>query len=119
MNNLEFFLDNYNNKEINFDLKNQYKVFGYDDEDLFITDLEFMLENFYDIKFIENKKLIQNLEPTFQKIETLQNEMREAETLYKQLIKELSEEALPNNKNVSSIKTNNNSKKVMIFQKKK
>ena len=56
MNNLDFFLDNYNNKEINFDLKNQYKLFGYDDEDMFIIDLEFMLENFYDIKFIENKR---------------------------------------------------------------
>jgi len=60
------------------------------------------------IQIPKNKKLIQNLEPTFQKIETLQTEMKEAETLYKQLIKELSEEALPSNKNVSTITTNNN-----------
>jgi type I restriction enzyme S subunit len=60
------------------------------------------------IKIPKNKKLIQNLESTFQKIETLQNEMIEEETQYKQLIKELLEEALPSNKNVSTVETNNN-----------
>jgi hypothetical protein len=59
------------------------------------------------IQIPKNKKLIQNLEPTFKKIETLQTEMNEAETLYKQLIKELVEEALPSNKNVSTNEINN------------
>jgi type I restriction-modification system DNA methylase subunit len=43
----------------------------------------------------KNKQLIQDLEPTFDEIEKLQGEVKEAETLYKQLIKELSEEAMP------------------------
>jgi restriction endonuclease S subunit len=47
------------------------------------------------IKIPKNKKLIEDLEPTFQQIETLQNEVKTAEELYKQYIKELSEEAIP------------------------
>lgn len=47
------------------------------------------------IKIPKNKKLIKDLEPTFQQIETLQNEVKTAEELYKQYIKELSEEAIP------------------------
>ena len=38
-----------------------------------------------------------DLEPTFDEIEKLQGEVKEAETLYNLLIKELSEEAIPNN----------------------
>ena len=53
-----------------------------------------MLNNFK-IKIPKNKQLIQDLEPTFQQIETLQNEVKTAEELYKQYIKELSEEAIP------------------------
>ena len=51
----------------------------------------------------KNKQLIQDLEPTFQEIETLQNEMKEAESLYKQLIKDLSEEAIPNQEEKTDI----------------
>ena len=47
------------------------------------------------ISIPKNKKLIKDLEPTFQQIETLQNEVKIAEELYKQYIKELSEEAIP------------------------
>jgi len=47
------------------------------------------------IKLPKNKQLIQDLEPTFQQIETLQNEVKTAETLYQQYIEELSQEAMP------------------------
>jgi restriction endonuclease S subunit len=55
------------------------------------------------INIPKNKKLIQDLDPTFQEIETLQNEMKEAESEYKKLIKELSEEAIPNQEEQSHI----------------
>jgi restriction endonuclease S subunit len=48
------------------------------------------------IKIPKNKQLIQDLEATFQQIETLQTEVKTVETLYKKLIQELSEEAMPN-----------------------
>ena len=44
----------------------------------------------------KNKQLIQDFEPIFQEIETLQIEMKESEIEYKRLIKELSQEAIPN-----------------------
>lgn len=47
------------------------------------------------IKIPKNKQLIQDLDPTFDEIEKLQGEVREAETLYNNLIKELSDEAIP------------------------
>ena len=47
------------------------------------------------IKLPKNKTLIQDLEATFQQIETLQNEVKVADKLYKQLIQELSQEAIP------------------------
>jgi len=50
------------------------------------------------IKIPKDKQLINDLEPLFQEIEKLQTEMKKAETQYKQLIKELSEEAIPSNK---------------------
>jgi len=43
----------------------------------------------------KNKQLIQDLEPVFQQIETLQNEVKFAEVLYKQRIQELGQEAIP------------------------
>ena len=43
----------------------------------------------------KDKKIMQNLEPTFQEIDNLQNEMKEEEIKYKKLIKELSEESIP------------------------
>jgi type I restriction-modification system DNA methylase subunit/restriction endonuclease S subunit len=48
------------------------------------------------IKIPKNKQLIQDLEPKFQQIETLQTEVKLAEELYKKYIKDLSEEAIPN-----------------------
>jgi restriction endonuclease S subunit len=51
------------------------------------------------IKFLipKNKKLFQNLEPIFGEIESLQYEVKTADKLYNQYIKELSEEAIPAN----------------------
>ena len=51
--------------------------------------------NKFKIKLPKNKTLIQDLEATFQQIETLQNEVKVADELYKQLIQELSQEAIP------------------------
>jgi len=51
------------------------------------------------IKIPKNKQVIQDLEATFQQIETLQTEVKTAETLYKKLIQELSEEAMPTQSN--------------------
>lgn len=48
-----------------------------------------------EIKIPKNKQLIQELEETFQQIETLQNEIKKADALYKELIQELSQEAIP------------------------
>ena len=47
------------------------------------------------IRIPKNKELIQELDPTFQQIETLQNEVKLAEKRYKELIQELSQEAIP------------------------
>jgi type I restriction-modification system DNA methylase subunit len=60
------------------------------------------------IKIPKNKKVIKDLEPLFQEIEKLQTEMKEAESQYKKLIKELSEEAIPSNKQLD-IKIDNKS----------
>jgi type I restriction enzyme S subunit len=49
----------------------------------------------FKIKIPKNKQLIQDLEPTFDKIEKLLGEVKEAEMLYNKLIKELSDEAIP------------------------
>jgi restriction endonuclease S subunit/type I restriction-modification system DNA methylase subunit len=51
------------------------------------------------IKIPKNKILIQELENTFQQIETLQYEVKVADELYKQLIQELSQEAIPQQSN--------------------
>ena len=47
------------------------------------------------IKIPKNKQLIQELETTFQQIETLKNDVKIADELYKQLIQDLSKEAIP------------------------
>ncbi len=47
------------------------------------------------IKIPKNKQHIKDLEPIFDEIEKLQGEVKEAETLYNNLIKELSDEAMP------------------------
>ena len=54
------------------------------------------------IKLPKNKKLIKELEPLFQEIEKLQSELKETESQYKKLIKELSEEAIPSNKQIKN-----------------
>ena len=52
----------------------------------------------FKIRIPKNKQLIKDLDPIFQEIETLQNDVKTAETLYKLLIDELSEEAMPKDK---------------------
>jgi len=52
------------------------------------------------LKIPKNKKLIKDLDPLFQEIEKLQSEMKEADLQYKKSIKELSEEAIPSNKQI-------------------
>jgi type I restriction-modification system DNA methylase subunit len=47
------------------------------------------------IKIPKDKKLIKDFEPLFEEIEKLQTELKEADSQYKQFIKELSEEAIP------------------------
>ena len=49
------------------------------------------------IKIPKNKNLISDLEPTFQEVERLQNEIKDAETLFNKYIKELGEEAIKTN----------------------
>jgi type I restriction-modification system DNA methylase subunit len=58
--------------------------------------------NKFKIKIPKDKQLIKDLEPLFQEIEKLQTEMKKAETQYKELIKELSEEANPSNKQLEN-----------------
>ena len=60
------------------------------------------------LRIPKNKQLIKELEPTFQQIETLHQEVKEAETLYKQYIQELSEEAIPKDKNMEEVKPTEN-----------
>ena len=53
-----------------------------------------------------NPELIQEMEPDFQRIEQLQGEIKEAEELYQQYIKELAEEAIPPELNIKEVKVN-------------
>lgn len=46
------------------------------------------------INIPKNKQLITDLDPTFEQIETLQNDVKKAEELYQQYIKELSSDAI-------------------------
>ena len=57
------------------------------------------------IKLPKNKQLIKDFDPLFQQIEKLQTELKDADALYKKLIKELSEEAIPSNKEIEVIET--------------
>jgi restriction endonuclease S subunit len=59
------------------------------------------------IKIPNNKQLIKDLEPTFDKIEKLQGEVKEAETLYNNLIKELSDEAMPKTSDIKELTKDN------------
>jgi len=56
----------------------------------------------------QNKKVIEDMEPLFKEIETLQNDVKKAEELYKQLIKELSQEAIPNQPIINEVATTEN-----------
>jgi restriction endonuclease S subunit len=71
--------------------------------------LSFDFLNKFIIKIPKNKQLIADLEPTFQEIERLQNEVRTAEELYKQYIKELAQEAIPPqfNEMIYNVENNN------------
>jgi len=55
MTKLEEYLDKINNKELEDSIFNKYKEFDYDDEDIFQIDLEFLLNNIYNIKLIDTK----------------------------------------------------------------
>lgn len=50
---LENYLDMYNNKELCSSIYSMYKKFNYDDEDIYHIDLDFMLNNIYNIKIVE------------------------------------------------------------------
>ena len=65
--------------------------------------LNINLFNNIKIKIPINKQLIQDLEIIFQQIETLQNEVKDAEKLYKQYIQELSQEAIPQHNIIQNI----------------
>lgn len=52
---LEQYLDNYNNEFLSNDIYNNNELFGYSNSDEFKLKLNFLLENIYDIKLIENK----------------------------------------------------------------
>ena len=72
----------------------------------------------FKIKIPKNKQFIQELETTFQQLETLQNEVKLADELYKQVIQELSQEAIPQqtNKIVVSLTTKNNTENEEEFE---
>lgn len=59
------------------------------------------------IKIPKNKQHIIDLEPAFEEIEKLQGEVREAETLYNNLIKELSDEAMPKTSEIKELTKEN------------
>jgi predicted restriction endonuclease len=52
---LENYLDMYNNKELCSSIDSMYKKFNYDDEDIYHIDLDFMLNNIYNIKIVEQR----------------------------------------------------------------
>ena len=59
------------------------------------------------IKIPKNKQHIKDIEPTFDEIEKLQGEVKEAETLYNNLIKELSDEAIPKTSEIKELTKEN------------
>lgn len=85
-------------KYINYYLlsdKNQEYIYNNCTSGSIQRNLNMNIFNNLQIPIPKNKKLIDDLEPIFNKIETLQTEIRENEKLYNQLIQELSNEALP------------------------
>jgi type I restriction enzyme S subunit len=86
--------------------------------------LSYEFLNKFKIKIPKNKQSIQELEPTFQQIETLQHEVKVADELYKQLIQELSQEAIPQQSNntfvpVTTKNNTENEEELEIIPKKK
>ena len=61
----------------------------------------------FKIKIPKNKQHIKDLEPAFEEIEKLQGEVGEAETLYNNLIKELSDEAMPKTSEIKELTKEN------------
>ena len=61
------------------------------------TVLLFNIDNLLKLKIHipKNTKLIDDMEPLFKELETLQTDVKKADELYKQLIQELSKEAIP------------------------
>ena len=59
------------------------------------------------IKIPKNKQHIKDIEPIFDEIEKLQGEVGEAETLYNNLIKELSDEAMPKTSEIKELTKDN------------
>lgn len=53
---LEKYLDKYENKELSSSIYSMYKEFNYIDEDLYTIDLNFMLNNIYCIKIIDEQE---------------------------------------------------------------
>lgn len=53
-----YLLENYldENPIIDSSILSSYEKFGYDNEDLYLLHLNFMLKNLYDIKIVENKR---------------------------------------------------------------
>lgn len=56
MTKLEHFLDNINTNELEDSIYYKYKDFDYDDKEIFYMDLEFLLNNIYNIKIVESKQ---------------------------------------------------------------
>jgi restriction endonuclease S subunit len=59
-----------------------------------------------EIPIPKNKQHIKDLEPLFEEIEKLQNKIQEYDTKYKELVKDLSEEAIPTKNNDNNLSDN-------------
>ena len=90
--------EKYNIKYVTYYLK--YLLYDIQKTALYSTgngniNIDDMLKKFK-ISIPKNKKLIDDMEPLFKELETLQTDVKKADELYKQLIQELSKEAIPN-----------------------
>ena len=56
MNKLEQYLDLFDNKELPNDIYKKYNEFLYNDEELYLHHLKFLLDNIYSIKITESKR---------------------------------------------------------------
>ena len=57
MNKLEHYLDTFDNKELSKDIFNLSNYFGYKNDDEYNHHLKFMLDNLYNIKLVESKRV--------------------------------------------------------------